>query len=178
MQACFPARQGQSGSFPITVKVTDSNGCTGFSPTYTLVIACQTITVTNATSSSGTVDTALTPAANYTFTQTGAHGSVTWSKTGALPSGVTLDPSTGVLSGTPGQPGSFPITVKATDANGCTGTGATYTLVIACQTITVTNPGVSNGRVDAAFSQIFTRTRWARIRRPPLASQRACCRAG
>ena len=140
--------------------MTDSNGCTGISPTYTLVIACQTITVTNPTSSTGTVDAALTPAGSYTFTQSGVgtHTPATFTvNTGTLPSGVTLS-TAGVLSGTPGQPGSFPITVKVTDANGCTGISPTYTLVIACQTITVTNPATSTGTVDAAFSQTFTQT--------------------
>ena len=149
----------QPGSFSITVKVTDSNGCTGFT-SYTLVIACQTITVTNPTASTGTVDTALTPAGNYTFSQTGvgAHTPAVFAiNSGTLPSGVTLS-TAGVLSGTPGQPGSFPITVKVTDGNGCTGISATYTLVIACQTITVTNPAVTTGTVDAAFSQTFTQT--------------------
>ncbi len=147
---------GQPGSFPITVLATDSNGCTGTSATYTLVIACQTITVTNPGVTTGTVDAAF----SQTFTQTGVgtHTPITWTKTGTLPSGITLNSSTGVLSGTPGQPGSFPITVTATDANGCSGTSATYTLVIACQTITVTNPGVNTATYNAAFSQTFTQS--------------------
>jgi len=74
-----------------------------------------------------------------------------------LPAGLTLS-SGGVLSGTPTQTGSFPIVVKATDSNGCTGNGATYTLVIACQTITVTKPGASGGVAGSAFSQTFTQT--------------------
>jgi len=39
--------------------------------------------------------------------------------------------------------GSFPITVTATDSNSCAGTGTTYTLVIVCQTITVTDPAMT-----------------------------------
>ena len=142
------------GSFPITVKVTDANSCFGVSATYTLVIGCQTITVTNPGVTTGTVDSAF----SQNFTQSGAHGTATFTlNSGSLPSGLTLA-SNGTLSGTPGQPGSFPITVKVTDSNGCTGVGATYTLVISCQTITVTNPGVTTGTVDTAFSQTFTQS--------------------
>ena len=67
---------------------------------------------------------------------------------GTLPAGLTLS-AAGVLSGTPTQSGTFPITVTATDANGCTGNGATYTLTIDCQTITVTNPATTTGTVNA-----------------------------
>jgi hypothetical protein len=144
----------QPGSFPIVVTATDSNGCTGTSATYTLVISCNVITVTNPATTTGTVDAAF----SQTFTQSGGNGTIVWSKTGAIPAGTTFNTSTGVLSGTPTAPGSFPITVTATDANGCAGTGSTYTLVISCQTITVTAPGVTTGTVDAPFSQTFTQS--------------------
>ncbi|MDP9193280.1 MAG: putative Ig domain-containing protein [Acidobacteriota bacterium] len=146
---------GQPGSFPIVVTVTDSNGCTGTSATYTLVIACQTITVTNPGVTAGTVDAPF----SQTFTQTGVgtHTPATFTTSSTLPSGLTLS-TAGVLSGTPGQPGTFPIVVTVTDVNGCTGTGATYNLVIACQVITVNNPGVTTATYNTAFSQTFTQT--------------------
>ena len=143
----------QTGSFPITVKVTDSNGCTGTGPTYTLVIACQTITVTNPATTTGTVGTPF----SQTFTQSGGIGSVTFTTVSTLPTGLSLS-AAGVLSGTPTQTGTFPITVTVTDSNGCTGTGPTYTLVISCQTITVTNPATTTGTVDAPFSATFTQS--------------------
>ena len=144
----------ETGSFPITVKATDSNGCSGIGPTYNLTITCQTITVTNPAVNSGVAGAAF----SQTFTQSGGIGATTFSlASGTLPAGLTLA-SNGVLSGTPTQTGSFPITVKATDSNGCSGTGATYTLTIACQTITVTNPAVNSGTAGAAFSQTFTQS--------------------
>ncbi len=143
----------QAGSFLITVKVTDANGCTGTSATYALVIACQTITVTNPATSTGAVNTAF----SQTFTQSDGIGTTSFSTVSTLPTGVTLS-SGGVLSGTPTQTGSFPITVNATDSNGCMGTGTLYTLAISCQTITVTNPATATGTVNAAFSQTFTQT--------------------
>ena len=141
----------QPGTFPITVTATDQNGCTGTGATYTLVIACQTITVTNPGVTTGTANTPF----SQTFTQTGGVGTTTFSTVNALPVGMALA-ANGVLSGTPTQAGSFDIVVTATDANGCTGAGATYHLVINCQTITVTNPATTAGTVNAAFSQTFT----------------------
>jgi hypothetical protein len=85
---------------------------------------CPTISVGPATVPFGTVGTAYP---STTFTQTGGIGTITWSETGTLPTGMNF--SGGVLSGTPTQPGSFPITVTATDANGCTGS-QDYTLTI------------------------------------------------
>ena len=144
----------QGGSFPITVTVTDGNGCTGTSGTYTIVITCPTITVTNPANANGTANSAF----SETFTQTGGQGTITWSlATGTLPAGLTLAPN-GTLSGTPTQTGSFPITVTATDANGCTGDSSTYTINIACQTITVNNPANGNGTANSAFSETFTNT--------------------
>src|SRR5205823_1708944 len=121
------------GTFPIVVTVTDSNGCTGTSATYNLVISCQTITVTNPVTTSGTMNAVF----SQTFTQSGALGGATFTTASTLPSGITLSTG-GLLSGTPTQSGSFPIVVTVTDGGGCTGTSATYTLVIACNVITVT----------------------------------------
>ncbi|HEV7765846.1 MAG TPA: putative Ig domain-containing protein, partial [Thermoanaerobaculia bacterium] len=143
----------QTGAFPITVLVTDGNGCTGTSATYTLTIGCQTITVTNPVTTTGTANAAF----SQTFTQTGAIGTATFTTASTLPTGLTLS-TAGVLSGTPTQTGSFPIVVTVTDANGCTGTSATYNLVIGCQTITVTNPANPNGTVSAPFSETFAQS--------------------
>jgi uncharacterized repeat protein (TIGR01451 family) len=112
------------------------------------ITTCPTITVTNPANANGAVDAAF----SETFTQTGGTGTITFTlNSGALPPGLTLA-SNGTLSGTPTQPGSFPITVTATDANGCPGTGATYTVVIGCQIITVTRPTSSTGTVDTALT--------------------------
>src|SRR5206468_1889975 len=48
----------------------------------------------------------------------GAMGSVTWTVSGTLPSGVSIDGSTGAISGTPSQWGSFTAFVQARDSWG------------------------------------------------------------
>jgi VCBS repeat-containing protein len=143
----------QSGTFPITVKVTDNAGCMAVGNTYNLVINCHTVTVTNPGTSTGTANVAF----SQTFTQSGAVSGATFTiNSGTLPAGLALNSSSGVLSGTPTQTGSFPITVRVTDGQGCVGVGPTYNLSIGCQTITVTNPATNNAAINVAFSQTFT----------------------
>jgi hypothetical protein len=89
------------------------------------ISACLAITVNPATLPGGEVGIPYSQA----FTQTSGTPPITWSLTGTLPTGLSLNPGTGVLSGTPTQAGSFPITVVATDLNGCPGT-RDYTLVV------------------------------------------------
>src|SRR5207302_1399030 len=143
----------QTGSFPITVRATDSNGCTGDGTTYTLVISCQAITVTNPATTTGTVNTAF----SQNFTAGNTIGAVTFTTASTLPTGLSLS-TAGVLSGTPTQSGSFPIVVTATDGNGCSGSGPTYTLVISCQTITVSNPVTTSSPAGTPLSINFTPT--------------------
>jgi hypothetical protein len=148
----------QTGTFPMTVTATDSNQCTG-TANYTLTINCQTITVNLPGTNTGTAGLFF----SQTFTQTGGLGTVNFTlNAGTLPSGIGLA-ANGTLSGTTAQTGSFPLTVKATDANGCLGVSASYTLVInppSCPTITV-NPASATlpvGRAGTPYNQTFTQT--------------------
>jgi hypothetical protein len=73
---------------------------------------------------------AATPAAS------GGTGEVTWSVTGALPAGLTVDPATGAVSGTPTDPGTAAFTLVATDGAGVAGTQDESVTVIGGPTIT------------------------------------------
>ncbi len=115
-----------TGSVNITLVVTDNTGnsATQF---MRIDIAAPTGTAPHITSgnpSQGTVGQAY----SYTFTASDAQSDpVTFSITGTLPTGLTL--SGAVLSGTPTQDGSFPITLVASD--GTLSESNDYTLVIA-----------------------------------------------
>jgi hypothetical protein len=54
---------------------------------------------------------------------------LTWTTSGTLPAGLSMNPSTGALSGIPTVPGTFSFTVTATDQNGCSGS-ANVTLTV------------------------------------------------
>jgi hypothetical protein len=119
------------------------------------VASCPALTVSPSTLTDATTGSPYAPVA---FSQTGGHGTITWTLAGgALPAGMTFS-AAGLLGGTPTAAGSFTVTVRATDANGCIGE-ATLTLVVACSTpIVIANPAVSTWTVGMAFTAVFTQT--------------------
>lgn len=102
------------------------------------------LTVANPGNQSGKVGTAVTPVKNSV---TGGTAPYTWSASG-LPGGLSIDSSTGTISGTPSAAGTFRVTVSAKDSNGKTGS-ATFSWTITGSggggTVTVTNPGMQFG---------------------------------
>ena len=67
---------------------------------------------------------------NQTVSATGGVGTITYSITnGTVPAGLTLNPTTGVITGTPTTAGPYNFTVTATDSVSNTGT-ATYSLTV------------------------------------------------
>ena len=82
---------------------------------------CPTITLNPATLPNGTAGTAY----STTVSATGGTAPYTFALTaGTLPAGLTLNPVTGQISGTPTTAGTSNFTVTATDALGCVGSRA------------------------------------------------------
>jgi outer membrane protein OmpA-like peptidoglycan-associated protein len=81
-----------------------------------------------------TPTTGLTSIRNTAFTltvaATGGVGSKTYAAIGTLPPGLTLNTSTGVISGTPTTVGSYAIQIRATDADAVVVTTSSFTIVI------------------------------------------------
>ncbi len=142
-----------AGPSSFTVSATDQFGCSG-SRALTVTFNCPTITVTPGTLSDANVGVAYGP---VQFTQTGAPTAVTWTlQSGTLPTGMTLS-AAGLLSGTPTATGTFTITVRATDTNGCFGQ-VTVTFHIICPTITVNPATLSNGTVGTPYGPVSLTT--------------------
>jgi len=81
-----------------------------------------------------------------------AAGSLSYSATG-LPAGLSISPSTGVISGTASTAGSYSVTVTGKDSTGPSGSATfTWTVGSAANTVTVTNPGTQTGTAGTAAS--------------------------
>jgi len=131
------------------VVLTGSGG--GNSNAATLTLLDPTLVFNTTTVAAGTFDTAYSQSINISA---GGNGTYTYSLfSGTLPTGLTLNPTSGVLSGVPTAVGSFTFTIRATDGCATPNTAnQTYTLVInkADQTITYTLAPKTYG--DAAFT--------------------------
>ena len=92
------------------------------------------------------------PNAPYSATLTATAGVLTYSwniVAGVLPPGLSLDPASGKISGTPTAQGSFPFTVKVTDFKGGTATKA-LTIAIG-QFLVITTTSLPGGALTQAY---------------------------
>ncbi|NEU70985.1 hypothetical protein GK091_29280, partial [Spirosoma agri] len=142
-------------SSPGTYSVTGANASGCVSTTSTTVISnTATVTVSNPATTTATAGTAF----SQTFTASGGATPYSFSLvSGSLPAGLSLS-AAGVLSGTPTQSSSFPLTIRATDANGCSGVSATYTLTIVNSTPTIADFAASPNAVCVGNPITFTAT--------------------
>jgi uncharacterized protein YhjY with autotransporter beta-barrel domain/mono/diheme cytochrome c family protein len=100
-----------NGIFPITVTATNSAGTSPLQAV-TITLNATTPVVNSASVSSGSV------ASPFTYTITAANLPTSYAIASGGVSGVTLNTSTGVFSGTPTTAGLFNLTVTATNAAG------------------------------------------------------------
>ncbi|WP_223199224.1 putative Ig domain-containing protein [Solihabitans fulvus] len=137
-----------AGSTNVTVRATDSTGPSGTTTFAWTISAAGSVTVTNPGPQTGTVGTAASLQINASDT---AGGTLTYTATG-LPAGLSINASTGLISGTPTAVGSSNVTVKATDSTGPSGTTTFAWTIGAAGSVTVTNPGAQTGTVGTAAS--------------------------
>jgi CshA-type fibril repeat protein len=127
-----------TGDFPFTVQVTDAGGLTATKVESISVFTGPTIT-TSPLTYAAYAGTPLT----ITDTVTPGAGAIkptaAWSATG-LPAGMTINTTTGVISGTPTTDGVYPIVVKVTDVNNLSDTETLTVTVTTKPVITTPTP--------------------------------------
>jgi hypothetical protein len=141
-----PTSPGTS-TFTVSAAV---DSCAG-TRTYTLAVECPSLSITTAALPAAVSGTAysqtvnVSPAGSYTFSLT----------RGNLPSGMSLNPSTGLISGLAMVPGTYAFIVKAQLPNGCNATQP-LSITINCPTITVNPAALPNGQIGTAYSQMLS----------------------
>jgi hypothetical protein len=140
-----------AGTFDFNITATDAdpNHFTG-SQRYTITISPQPVTIPSVSLLVPVVDTP------YTQPITAGGGTPPYKYTvtdGTLPTGLTLNPDTGIISGTPTKTGPFTFTITVTDAQGATGS-QTYTITVTVapsQTFTETDNGDLGGTGNGGY---------------------------
>lgn len=140
-----------AGTNNFVVRVTDSNNSSATKALSLVVKPAAPLTITTAQLPRGSVDTTYSQ-------QIGASGGQTpynWSReSGNLPEGLTLNQSTGFISGTPERAGTSSFVIKLTDA---TGANVTSTLAIiinpATTVLAFDTVSLPDGQVDEGYSE-------------------------
>ena len=136
-----------AGSSTVTVTATDDAGFSG-QAAFTWTVT-NTVTVANPGDRTDTSGTAITPLHDSATDSSAAATIAGWSAPG-LPAGLSIDASTGTVTGVPTTSCACAVTVTATDDAGYSGQ-ASFTWTITNQ-VTVTNPGdqtdVSGAAID------------------------------
>ncbi len=142
---------GTGGSYPITL--TASNGVGSNASQAFLLTVSQTSSFTSANNATFTVGST----GSFAVTASGSP-TPAFSESGTLPSGVTFNPATGVLMGTPaaGTGGSYPIIITASNGVGSNATLNFVLTVDQSAAITSANNTIFTAGGAGAFTVVST----------------------
>ncbi len=119
-------------------------------------VVLSTLAITSTTLPQGTASVPY----SSTLQSSGGNPPVTWALaagSAALPNGLSLS-AAGVISGTPTVPGTYPITVQATDATPASVTQLLSMNVVALTTLAVSTTSIPSGNIGSAYSTTLAAT--------------------
>ncbi len=114
-----------------------------------------TLTILSLTLPDGVVGTPFSTQVNI-FGGVGAHTASI--SNGSLPAGLTLDPATGIISGTPLTSGSFSFTVQVTDSSTAPATTSQALTIRIGAPLVISNASLFDGVVGIAYSETLNST--------------------
>ncbi len=138
-----------AGTSNFTAQVTDSAKASATRP-LSIIIDPATLTITTTSPlPNGTVGVAY----SQTLSATGGSPPYGWSiSASSLPAGLSLNQSTGAITGTPTTAGSFNFTAQVSDTAKATASQA-FSLTINAPALLITTTSLPNGTVGTAYSQ-------------------------
>jgi hypothetical protein len=158
-----------AGALPAGLSLSASTGIISGTPTATADNNSFTAMVTDANNSTATQGLSIivpslvfvtsslpdgyrTVTYNQTLTATGGRAPYTWSRTsGSLPSGLTLNTATGIISGVPTQTGSRTFTIQVRDSANVT---RSKQLTIVVYTLpSISTSSLPNGTLNVAYNR-------------------------
>jgi hypothetical protein len=149
---------GPLGASNFTAKVVDSSTAGPVSATKAMTLtvnSAATLTITTTSLPNG----ALNAAYNATLQSTGGYGALTWSITsGTLPTGLSLNASTGAITGTPTVGGLSSLTFQVMDSSTPSPQTATATLSLTIPELVINTTSLLNPMVGEAYSQTLQYT--------------------
>jgi len=141
------------GTVSLTFKVTDSGTPNALAATEVLslsITAAPAITFNAMVPPTATYNSAFTGSA----AATGGAGTLTYSVvSGSLPTGLSLNTSTGAITGTATAAGPFNFTIKAADAFGDSNTQA-YTITVSYPVLSVTTASLPSGLYNTTYAPV------------------------
>jgi len=138
----------QTGTFNVTIRATNVSG-TG-SSSFSLTVTAPTLSFTNASLTLNSAGTTVAPTGSGGFVPTA------YTLGSGLPTGLSLSPTTGIISGTPTAVGTRTVTINGS-ANGVTASG-TITITVNSQTPTLNSATTVTGYVGTPIIYTLTTT--------------------